>query len=400
MTYKFEEKIIFNKNYLADNNVSNVYKFNLDIIDNQCGIYIFISRGLKKAYVGRAKDISIRLQTHIKCAFSDDKINETNAYKILIEDDAEMYCCFLGDTYNYDEVNDFIYELSNLEGLTMESVKNSGFELVNRNLVSYNINNLTDINYFKNNTGIILTHNLFSNGLKNFIRVKTTSENFLEDTSNNQDIDFLNYKIEYLKYKLKDEEYERRSAKAKINSFRLENLNYSFANETLTKRINEYKNENYNLQNSLNSYRNDVYRSKNKSKKIFEYIIKKINFYHEYKEFKFLDNTKFNEFAKKFKETVHYNNYKKISNILTDNPEYFSLKLDYANTVLNKNILNYTAIRTSALITYLDKYNRETCSKKKDEIVNECSVIIYKLLHDLIIHLGGEIPEDILNSDT
>lgn len=399
MSDRFEKKIIFNNDYLKENNVSNVYSFNIDLIDREPGIYIFINRKTKEAYVGRAVDIFTRLQTHIKHAFSNDFKSETNAYKILIEDDVEMYCCFLKDTYDYNEVEDYKYELSILEGLTMDAVKNSGFNLVNKNFVNYEINNLTDIEYFKNNIGIVLTHNLFENGLKDFLRIKTTSKDFIEDNSHNKDVDFLNYKIEYLNRKLKNEEYERRSAKAKINRFKLENLEYSSINKKLLRDLDTYKNENKELINSLTSCEDNIHFLKNKNRNRFKYIMTKNIFHHKYKGFKFLDNSKFNEFINKTKKTPTYYKYKKILNTILNNPEYFSLKINYLTILSNKIIWDYVSIRTSITITSLNKYNKEVLDKNKIEIVNEYASLLYELICDLIITLKGRIPEDILNDN-
>lgn len=213
-----------------------------DILDFQLmngkGIYIYYSPGINKAYVGKSNNILERLKVHIFDAFNS--VPSTNSCTVLRESDAEMYCCFLEDTYNYD-VDNPTKELNILEGITMDAVINTGINLVNRNPSYYKLENLSNNSFDKFRNSIELTHDLFRFGLKDFLLHK---DNYYSSKRYEKENRHLRMENTELNEHLKDMEKQLNSLKEEkqkmYNKFKILNKKY----EKISRLIEEIKNIN------------------------------------------------------------------------------------------------------------------------------------------------------------
>ena len=362
------------------------------------GIYIFLSPRKEIAYVGKSVNIMERLKTHIRGAFIPESYNETTAYKVLQEEDCEMYCCFTEDKYNYNFVNDVEKELLTLENLTIDALINSGYELVNVNRIAYDINEIQSESFSDYRENLPLKNNRFRFGLKDILKDKMM---FCRH----------GYKDEFSTLKNKVEKLEEENKRLKNEKLNLTNTIQNYipvANKLQTNIDNAIKNEEnalrkFNEKNleleALKEYYNDKdlqyekYLESVKSnniecnKEFFKSCINNVGGtgLEMLKDGEDFDESTYQEFRDKLTKNK---NFKKYLFVMKDMEKELE-NINYSKIFTEYNLLDYLQKRAYFYISSFYKYS--TCSGedevKKDNIIDAVGEFLYKEFFELFCAL-------------
>ena len=363
---------------------------------NGKGIYIFLSPGKETAYVGKSVNIMERLKTHIRGAFIPESCVETTSYKVLQEEDCEMYCCFTEDRYNYNSVNDIEKELLTLENLTIDALINSGYELVNVNRLDYDIDEIQSESFNDYRENLPLKNNRFRFGLKDILKDKMMYCRH----GYKGEFNALKDKVESAIHKLQEIEKENERLKKEKQDLEKDIQEYVSKINKLEKNIEDTKDKEENLSKKINEKNLEL-------KALKEYYDDKDLQYKKYLELTNNNNIKCSkEYFKsclgniggagfeilKDEKNLNRSSFREFRDALLRNKNFMKFLLvkadieneleniDYSKIFTEYNFLDYLQRRTFFYVLSLYKYIN--CSSedetKKDSIVDDAGEFLYK----------------------